>query len=146
MKWVHAVLISVFAKPGEDEVAIKQAMLSLVPFDIGKERLPLKMEVAEGFTNKIIIYSLTLEKERHTARFIEFLKSRLTQAEINQLATQENSGDGECCFYMRLGKRGLLQKEFVLTDSGECFHIKMSIAAFPKKREVALRVVKQIFS
>ena len=37
------------------------------------------------------------------------------------------------------------ERKLVLTDSGKCFHLRISIAAFPKNREVALNVVKDLF-
>jgi RNA binding exosome subunit len=43
-------------------------------------------------------------------------------------------------------KQKLLNNELWITDCGECFHIRISIAAFPKKKEVALEVIKKIFS
>ena len=39
----------------------------------------------------------------------------------------------------------LLKEKYSITDSGDCFHIKMHIAAFPKNRESALKVIEKIF-
>jgi hypothetical protein len=145
MKLAHTITISVFVKKEEDEQKIKEAILKLVPFDLEKEKISLNKTVAEGFSDKITIYELNLEKERHTTKEIDLLKNKLGQEQIKILASQENRVDDECVFYMRLDKNRLLEDKCVITDSGECFHIKMTIAAFPKKREEAIKVVKQIF-
>ena len=147
MKLAHSISISVFVKHGEDEAAMRQALLSLVPFqDLEKEKVKLKRTAAEGFDHKIVILEITLEKERHTATFIASLKEKLAPSDIRLLATQENRVDEECCFYLRLDRQKLMSGECALTDSGDCFHIKMSLAAFPKKRQVALQVAEKMFS
>jgi RNA-binding protein len=149
MKLAHTVAVTVFVKGDDDEARIRQALLSLVPLDIEREKINLKktvMEASASHESKIIIFEAVLEKERHTTRFIEELKGRLSAAQLHELAHQENRVDDECSFYMRLDKKKLLSGEYALTDSGDCFHIKMSITAFPKKREAALAVVKKMFS
>jgi RNA binding exosome subunit len=148
MKLAHTVTLSVFVKKEDDEEKCKKALLSLIPFiNLEKDKIKLSRIVTEGFENKIIILELTLQKEKHTFEFIEQLKKKISSADLNLLATQENRVDDECMFYARFDKKALLQEnKLVLTDSGDCFHMKMSVAAFPKKREAALLVVKKIFN
>ena len=144
MKFAHSIAISAFAKPGEDHARIKAALLLLIPFDIEKEKIKFRESSAEGFESKIVIYEAVLEKERHTNKFIESLKEKLSADDLHRLAAQENRVDNDCYFYLRLDKPKLLLGEYALTDSGDCFHVKMSIAAFPKKREAALSVVRKM--
>ena len=59
---------------------------------------------------------------------------------------QEDRLDEECNFFIRLDKEKLMNGECWITDSGDCYHIKISVAAFPKKKERAKQVVEQIFS
>jgi hypothetical protein len=40
----------------------------------------------------------------------------------------------------------LLNNEYWITDSGNCFHFKFAIAAFPHKREVAISRIHEILS
>jgi hypothetical protein len=37
------------------------------------------------------------------------------------------------------------KNEFFITDSGNCFHLTLSIAVFPAKRESALALIDEIF-
>ena len=47
---------------------------------------------------------------------------------------------------MRFDKDELIKNNnLVLTDKGNCFHVKISIAAFPKKRKIALENIHNIF-
>lgn len=50
-------------------------------------------------------------------------------------------------FFMRFDKEAWInEKKLILTDSGKCFHIRLSVAVFPKKRYAALKLVKGLFS
>lgn len=147
MKLVHNIMLTVFVKPKEDENKIAKALTNLIPLEIEKEKIKMHKTVAEGLvSSKIIILEITLEKERHTTKMIEFLKTKLTQEDLDKLRNQDNRIDEECTFFLRLDKKKALEQIYELTDGGECFHIKMSIAAFPKKREVAVELAKKIFS
>ena len=146
MKLAHTITLSCFVKKGEDEESLRQALIGMVPLDLELEKIKVHKTVAEGFENKIIILEITLEKESHTTKFIDHLKKELGSAQCETIASQENRVDDECYFYLRLDKKKLLEKKYVVTDSGDCIHVKMSIAAFPKKREAAVAVVKKIFA
>ena len=146
MKLAHNVAIRVFLKPGEEEACAK-TLESLVPLDLGKEKILVRKSTAEGMAGgKIMILGLVLEKDRHIRAFIESLLEHLSAEDKRELATQENRVDEECDFYLRLDKKGLLSGEWKLTGSGDCYHVRMSIAAYPKKRENALELVKKVFS
>ena len=56
----------------------------------------------------------------------------------NQIESRLND-DG--FFFIRLDKRLLIQNIFKLTEAGDCFHIKVKIAAYPASKE---RYVKNL--
>lgn len=146
MKHINSITISVFIKEDNAE-DIKNTFLSLIPFSLEEEKIQLKESTSTGLTNNTItVLEVKLEKTRHTKAFITNLKQNLGQEQINLLREQENRLDENCNFFLRLDKQDLLHSKYTLTDEGNCFHIKMSMAAFPKKRENALKVVKEIFS
>jgi len=147
MKLLNAAEISVFATPEEDAAAIKQALLSLVPFDLAGEKLNLEETTALSFNErKIKIFKLTLKKEKHTRLFLRHLLANLNDAQKKTLLEQtETRLDENLDFFIRLDKFSLLNNIFELTDSGSCFHIKLLVAAFPRHRNAALAVIKKIF-
>ena len=62
------------------------------------------------------------------------------------LEQKESRLDEDLNFFVRIDKEKWIDgKEMFLTDSGNCFHIKILIAAFPKKRENALKIVEKMF-
>jgi hypothetical protein len=147
MKLAHSIKVSVFIKSEENEVPVREKLLSLFPFNFEEEKLILNRSKAQGFNQRqIIIYEVNLEKERHTNAFLKFLREKLDEQQKEMLMHQENRLDEECNFFLRLDKQSLLNNSINITDCGECFHIRISIAAFPKKKEAALEVVKKIFS
>lgn len=134
-------------KPEEDENSLKHKFLELFPFNLEEEKVLMKKSKATGFNQKeIIIYEVDLDKDKHTNLFLKNLKEKLDNQQRIMLIRQEDRLDERLNFFLRLDKQSLLQGEYQVTDCGECFHIRISIAAFPRKREVALDIVKKIFS
>ncbi|MBU2560861.1 MAG: hypothetical protein KKD17_01070 [Nanoarchaeota archaeon] len=146
MKLAHNVKLSVFAHEGEDTGKISEALKGLCPFDLEKEKVALKTTIATGFKErKITIFEVFLKKERHTTRFLNHLKENLSEGHVNLIRSQAESRlDSELNFFIRLDKAKLLKEnKFYLTDSGDCFHIRISLAAYPANREAGLKVVEE---
>jgi len=148
MKLLNNVLLSVFVKESEDENKIKEKLKSFIHVNFEKEKLVIKRQTAEGFEDKkIIILEIELEKEKHTNIFLKTLNSRLDKEQKELLIRQAESRlDEEFNFFIRFDKEKLLNEgKYWVTDSGSCFHVKMNIACFPRKKEVALRIIQNIF-
>jgi len=144
MKLAHAVNLRVFVKPEDDYEKDKEAFLSLIPFSLEDEKVSLQETKAEGFNERQIrILELQLDKQRHVKAFLEKLQGELSGAQKQQLLEQDDRLDDNCDFYLRFRKQDL--PKLVLTDKGDCVHVRLSIAAFPKKRENASEAVKEIF-
>jgi len=145
----HNINITVFCKPEEDAGTITEKLLFLVPLDFKKEKIELKKRTAIGFNEKkIIILEVYLEKESHTNFFLSNLTKNLTDEQKLLIKKQAGSRlDSELHFFLRFDKSKLINEgRLWLTDKGDCYHIKIKIAAFPKKKEVALKIVEKIFS
>jgi len=148
MKYAHHIELSVFAHEGEDKEKIKQTLKSLVHIDFEEEKLKVDEKTATSFQEKKIkIYKILLEKEKHTKVFLEALLSKLTKEQKEMLLIQKESRlDEDLCFFIRLEKDQLMQGKTEITDSGNCFHIKIHIAAFPAKRENAMQVIDKLLN
>lgn len=148
MKYAHLIKIDVFSKEGEDENAIIKRLLSLIPFDIEEQKIKLEKSKAEGFGDKSInIFEITLAKDSHINQFLKNLKEKLADEQKELILKQAESRlDQDFDFFLRFDKEKLINEDKLwLTDSGNCFHIKISIAAFPRKRENGLEMIKEIF-
>ena len=150
MKLAHQIKIKVFSyeKNNEDDKIILDKLLQLFPFNLKDEKIELKKSNAAGFGEKnIAIFEVALEKEKHTNGFIENLVKNLDEEQKKLILEQvESRLDDNLSFFLRLDKSEYLKNnKLKLTDSGNCFHIMISVAAFPRKREIALNIVKGIF-
>lgn len=151
MKLVHTVTISVFCKEHEDEQAIQDGLLFLLGMDaaeLGEQKIKIKRKSAQGFhEKKIIIFSIMLDKQRHTKAFLNHVCSLLAPSQKKIILTEAKSRlDDDLFFFLRFEKNAINKdQKLMLTDGGKCYHVKMSIAAFPNGKEKALEVVKTIF-
>ena len=147
MNYAHNVIVTVFAKEEEKTEEILNGLRAIFPFDLTEEKLKIKQENAEGVNdNKITIYTVTLMKTRHTNQFLAYLNDKLSSEQKETLLTQKESRlDEDLVFYIRLNKKDLINGKYTLTDSGNCYHIRIHLAAFPAKRESALEIIEKIF-
>ncbi len=148
MKYANSVQIRVFAKEGEDAEKIMQGLKEIAPFDYGAEKIQFEIRAATGFNEaRIKIYNIKLEKERHTKKFLENLIGKLSSEQKQLLLRQKESRlDNELDFFIRLDKEKLINNEYWITDSGNCYHTTISIAAFPRNREVALNIIEKMLA
>lgn len=148
MRQVNNITITVFSKVGEDREKIISRLKELVPLNPDEEKISVVTEKATAADESpIYIMRITLSKERHASAFLDLLKQKLSAEQKSTIIRQLHSRlDDEMDFYIRFEKDALLnENSFQLTDGGNCFHIRMNIASFPKKHSVAEKVIKEIF-
>ena len=150
MKLAHQIKLKVFSygRHNEDDKLILGKLLEFFPFDLEEEKIELKKTGALGMDeNQITIYEVVLTKEKHISRFLENLKEKIDGNQKKLILEQlESRLDDNLDFFLRFDKDECLKNnKLQLTDSGNCFHLKMSIAAFPKKRNIALGIVNNLF-
>ena len=148
MRLIHRATMTAFSKPEEDIQAIREGISALVPFNMEEAKIQLQVQNAEGFDHRNIkILTIILAKEAHTNDFLDFLLEKLTDEQKKLLVSQAESRlDDNLDFFIRIDKdQWMKEREVWLTDSGSCFHIKLSLAAYPKNRQSALNVVEKIF-
>jgi len=146
MRLANHIAISVFSYQIDDEALVKKTLIDLIPFNPEDEKLQIEQHIASGFGDeRIRIFSIDLKKERHTNAFLKTLMSKFSEKQKAILSSQKESRlDEELHFFIRLEKTALEEGKIALTDSGNCYHINISIAAFPAAREIALKVIDTI--
>ncbi len=147
MKYAHLIKLAVYSYEYENSEPILDAFLNFFPFNLADNQIYLKRKDAAGFNDKKIgIFEIILVKNNLINDFLKNMLNNLDESQKNQILQQIGSGlDKNLDFFLRFGKESWIkEKRLILTDSGKCFHIKISIAAFPKKREVALSVVRDL--
>lgn len=148
MKFANNIHIRVFCRKDEDEVKILDGLKKIIRFnddELKDEKLEIKKTEAKGFDEKIKIFEFQVEKNRHINHLLKNLNEQLTNVDKERLCEQENRLDENLDFYIRLSKPLILENLFELTETGDCYHIKINIAAFPKNKEIAKEKIKEIF-
>jgi RNA binding exosome subunit len=149
MRYVNIIHLRVFCSPEEDKEKIEKTFMSLIDYnsiELETEKLKIVKTVAAGFNHKeILILKMSLEKERHCNRFLKHLNGHISKNDKESIKSQMNRLDDNMNFFIRLDKKSLLEGKYILTDSGDCFHISMNMNAHPRKKEVAFEIVKEIF-
>ena len=149
MKWVHKAILTAFAKPEDTIEEIKEGIIALVPFNLKEAKIQLQVQNTEGFDNRSInVFTIILIKESHTNDFLQFLLDELSEKQKTLLISQAESRlDAEYDYFIRIDKeRWIKEREIRLTDSGDCFHIKLALAVFPKKKEKAIELIEKLFT
>lgn len=155
MQYAHNATLSVFVTQGESEEAITACLkkLSGLPEESfttteKKERVTITRTVASGFNNQaVIILELFLSQQKHVKLFLSHLLAVLSASDKQLLRAQKKSRiDSGLFFYLRFDKNHLLKDDILLTDGGSCFHVKLCLAAFPRKQEAAEKVVDALLT
>ncbi len=133
MKQVHHIIVSVFEKNPRNLDLIYERLHDLLPVDFEKEKIEIKHEEVEGLTGDIIhILKLETHKSRHNRLVLSNIFNNLSMEEKKLIMEQRASRlNNEGYFFIRLDKPSLMEKRYVLTDSGNCFHFKIKLAAYP---------------
>ena len=148
MKYAHSIKLTVFSYEEEDYENILDGFLRFFPFNLEKNKIALKKSDAIGFDEKkIVVLEAALKKSNLINQFLDCLLGNLDLDQKNQMIRQAESRlDKNFDFFLRFDKDSWVkEKKLVLTDSGKCFHLMVSAASFPKKRDAALNTIKDLF-
>lgn len=133
---IHNIKFRVFVYENEDVDELSQAILNILPeAEIGAEE-------AEGLTeDKIIILSGTVSKKRYTKEFFNLLLESVDLDKLND--DLERKMDEKGNWFLRFDKEDALDEKMTIKDSGDSIHLKIKIAAYPAKKEIAVDKVRE---
>ena len=148
MKYAHSIKLAVFSYENENIQNILDAFLKFFPFSLEDNKIELKKTAAKGTSESIItIFKVVLIKTNLINQFLDFILSNLDKKQKELILKQSESRlDESLDFFIRFDKEEWIDKnKLELTDSGKCFHLKINVAAFPRKREAGLKIVNELF-
>jgi RNA binding exosome subunit len=145
---VHNIIVTVFEKDKDNLSKCKESFKNILPLDLKKEKIAISVESVEGFQQKTIyIIQLKTTKKRHNDQLLHTLFSKLGETDRKRIKKQYLSRlNQEGYFFIRLKKKKFLENKFVLTDSGDCFHIKIKLAGFPANWENFVIAAKSVLN
>jgi RNA binding exosome subunit len=146
MGQIAAVHLRIFAKPEDDAAEVRKALLKLVPFSIEEKKLAIKEEPITTPGRTVVVLRLDVAKRALANAAMQHLVSLLEPSDREKLVQQADSRtDDAGFFFIRLDKQKWLQGIAELTDSGDCFHISLEIATYPKRRDSVIGFVTKLF-
>ena len=130
---IHNIRYRLFVYEDEDEEELLQGLKSILP-SAKPDR-----ELAEGMLdNKIIILSGRIDKKKETNEFFENLLNLdyevLDKLESDLLKKTDKNGN----LFLRFSKISACNEKWEICDHGDSIHLKVKIAAFPAKKEIAI--------
>ena len=133
---IHNIKFRVFVYENEDVDELSQAILNILP------EAEIEAEEAEGLTeDKIIILSGTVSKKRYTKEFFYLLLDSVDFDKLND--DLERKMDEKGNWFLRFDKEDAIDEKMTIKDSGDSIHLKIKIAAYPAKKEIAVDKVRE---
>ncbi len=136
---IHNVSLRAFIQATESEDRVKTA-LSLFIFDNEIETIK-----TEGhFGNPITILQAHV-KGRDCRRFIELLKTKLPEHELDRLKNELGERiDDNCCLHIRFDKQAAYNGIVQLAATTDTIAAEIKLKAFPARRENAIAAAEEI--
>ena len=136
-----SVAISTIVHGTEGEEKVKKALKSLLP-----EKVEIEESKAEGhFGDSKKILSVSITRRPHMREFWDNLLEKILKSELDWLEDHAIDRIGEdCTLYLRFDKQLLVSDgKLRISDSGDIFHTRIKISAYPAKRELAVEKMKE---
>ena len=133
---IHNIKFRVFVYENEDVEELSQAILNILP------EAEIESEEAEGLTeDKIIILSGVVSKKRYTKAFFNLL---LESVDLDKLDDDlERKIDEKGNWFLRFDKTDAIDEKLTIKDAGDSIHLKIKIAAYPARKEIAVGKVRE---
>ena len=132
---IHNIKFRAFVYENESVDEISQAILNILP----------EAEEAEGLLeDKIIILSGVVSKKRYTKTFFNTLIEWTDLDKLND--DLERKIDEKGNWFLRFDKQDALDEIWTILDKGDAIHLKVKIAAYPAKKQIAVDKVREAIS
>ncbi len=133
---IHNIKFRVFVYENEDIDELSQAILNILP------EAEIDAEEAEGLMeDRIIILSGVVSKKRYTKTFFNLLLDSVDLDKLND--DLERKIDEKGNWFLRFDKSDAIDEKLTVKDSGDSIHLKIKIAAYPAKKEIAVEKVRE---
>lgn len=133
---IHNIKFRAFVYKNESVDEISQAILNLLP------EAEIEAEEAEGLLeDKILILTGVVSKKRYTKDFFNKLLQSTDLEKLNNELEQKMDEKGN--WFLRFDKNDALDEKLTVLDKGDSIHLKVKIAAFPAKKQIAVDKVRE---
>ncbi|WP_296893606.1 RNA-binding protein [uncultured Methanobrevibacter sp.] len=132
---IHNIKFRAFVYEDESVEEVSQAILNILP------EAEIEAEEAEGMLeDKIIILSGVVSKKRYTKTFFNTLLDSTDMDKLN--SDLERKMDEKGNWFLRFDKSDALDEKWTILDSGDSVHMKIKVAAYPARKDIAVEKVR----
>jgi len=138
-----SAVVSTLAHATEDEQKVLAAVRILLPSEVEVKQTKLKGHHG----NPITSFEASVEQRKLLRELWQRVVEKLKTGKIEKIVgSLPEKVDETCHFYLRFDKQLAHAGELELTEGGDAIHLRMKVAAFPAKPEVAVELVRKFFT
>lgn len=131
---IHNIRFRLFIYKNENPEDIITALNNILP------EAEYETEIAEGINEEPIqILTGKISKKRKCREFLENLIENVEKESLQKLKSDLNrKTDERGNLFLRLDKNDAMDEKWTILDKGDSIHLKIKIAAYPAKKEIAV--------
>lgn len=135
-----SAVVSTHAHATEEDPRVLEALRTLLP-----EAVEVRQSKLKGHHgNPITGFEARVSRKAPLRELWERVAAKLRVGEVENIRrVLPMRIDESCHFYLRFDKQLAYCGELALTDSGDAVHMKLKVAAFPAKHEVAVGLAEK---
>lgn len=137
---IHNISYRVFVYGTENEEKVREAIRILFP-----NSHPQTKEIEGYFKNPVLILRDKIGKKRETKNFIKILQNLDSSTKKRILNELDRKMDDKGNLFLRFDKQRAYLGDLKIIDHGDAVHVKIKIAAYPAKKENAMKLAREIF-
>lgn len=136
---IHNIRYRIFVYEDENEEDLIKGLKNLLP------TAKPNREVAEGMLeDEIIILSGKIDRKKETKEFLNNLLKMDNDSLSKLSADLESKTDKNGNLFLRFSKTSACEEKWEICDTGDSIHLKIKIAAFPAKKNVAISILNEV--
>ncbi len=137
---IHNISYRTFVYGTEKEEKVREAIKTLFPSSSPH------CEITEGYyKNPVLILYDKIDKKRDIKDFIKKLDQIETSDQKKILNQLENKMDDKGNLFLRFDKQKAYLGDLKIVEHGDSIHLKVKMAAYPAKKEVALKLARKLW-
>ncbi len=137
---IHNISYRTFVYGTENEEKVKTAIKTLFPHSSPQQ------EYTEGYyKNPVLILHDKIEKKKEIKDFIQRIKD-IPSSQINKILDDlDRKMDDKCNLFLRFDKQRAYLGELKIVEHGDSIHVKIKIAAYPARKEQAMKLTRKLW-
>ena len=136
---IHNISYRAFVYGTENEEKVKNAIKTLFPNSL------IQSEITEGhYKTPVLILHDKIDKKRDIKNFIKILNNIGSYDKKRILKDLDKKMDDKGNFFLRFDKQKAYQGELEVVEHGDSIHVKIKMAAYPAKKNIAMELVRKL--